>query len=391
MDSKILQVLLCLTLIKSVVAGGNCDQNDCQCRGDCGLVPDGSINPELKCEYKVTHRQMLKVSKPAILQVEIGEQCPRDEKGWLHDESCRICEDHHVPCQGQFTACGGCCGPVEVSITQHRCRDVKDYFKMENWCDLSLDTASVSTEDDNSDPDVNFNVDDKVDDEFHSGVLVDGCDVDKNRVKCDKLPAVVDFNCRPCNKGSPMLMKKCCDECVKFSKSEKLARYPGIRAFVACQGCETTTINMPKGGGSPMDWKYKGGYNAHSRDAVVHNMDEWIEDNICTLFEPSRPKCQRRLLDHQRRLLDHNQTSDLITACNTTTTATTATTATTTTTTTLSGADKGQSENHDLPVASASASMAVGSVLRLVMILSIFQTLSDCSRVVGWTGAWFQA
>lgn len=67
-----------------------------------------------------------------------------------------------------------------------------------------METAGKVTEEDNSDPDVGFEVNDHVNNTFYSGTLVDDCDVGKDRVQSE-VPTVVNFDCNPCNKGSPLL------------------------------------------------------------------------------------------------------------------------------------------------------------------------------------------
>jgi hypothetical protein len=156
-----------------------------------------------------------------------------------------------------------------------------------------------------------------------------------------------------------MLLKKCCDECINFSKSEKLRNFPGVRAFVACQGCQTNTINMP--GGGTMNWKYAGQYEQQRQDKVSSKMDEWIEENVCNLFSSSKPSCQRRL-----RSTANSTEEDLV--CTSTTTTTTATS-----TTTLDG-DKGVDDDVTMTttpdVSSDSAMTSVGFVVLALVISS---------------------
>jgi hypothetical protein len=50
-----------------------------------------------------------------------------------------------------------------------------------------------------------------------------------------------------------------------------------------------------------------------------YNMEKWIEEKVCTLFEPSNPKCQRRLRSANST---EDSAEDLV--CSTTTPTTTA-------------------------------------------------------------------
>merc|ERR1719162_2673246 len=118
-------------------------------------------------------------------------------------------------------------------------------------------------------------------------------------LECKRLPAVVNFDCNPCNIGSPMLLKKCCNHCVKFSKSETLKDLKaddgtGFVPFVNCGGCQTDHINMSGGGSMP--WIYAGKYAQYEKEVAQARMSRWIETNICPLMDQREETCDSRRL-----------------------------------------------------------------------------------------------
>merc|ERR1719162_2907553 len=115
-------------------------------------------------------------------------------------------------------------------------------------------------------------------------------------LECKRLPAVVNFDGNPCNIGSPMLLKKCCNHCVKFSKSETLKDLKaddgtGFVPFVNCGGCQTDHINMSGGGSMP--WIYAGKYAQYEKEETCDsdsrrlagkhsNVDQCVEDETAS-------------------------------------------------------------------------------------------------------------
>merc|ERR1711865_1273778 len=96
------------------------------------------------------------------------------------------------------------------------------------------------------------------------------------------------------NIGSPMLLKKCCNHCVKFSKSETLKDLKaddgtGFVPFVNCGGCQTDHINMSGGGSMP--WIYAGKYAQYEKEVAQARMSRWIETNICPLMDQREETC----------------------------------------------------------------------------------------------------
>lgn len=155
--------------------------------------------------------------------------------------------------------------------------------------------------------------------------MTEQCNLTLKKYDCPKVPVRLDFECNQCNKGSPRLLKKCCDECVRFAQSSKLANLTDILPFVVCNGCDTKVIFMPShdpkkaaketdpdtkyweswvaNGGKTMTWFAANGYQDYSETVAQANMDSWIETNICKAFEPETCGADHKY-PHVRRLLN---------------------------------------------------------------------------------------
>jgi len=303
----------------------------------CGPSINKTLTGKSQCSFVVTQTR-LAVERPRIQDANVGQQCNRAEYGIVHHRVCDKCGDEHDPCGNKFTSCRGCCNSPgkHVPLREQSCPLIKKYFsrhEAREMCKVQLRPAKDGEILD-KEPDIveQVGTTDK-DAVFHEKKLEVECGVDVAQYNCSKVPAQVDFECNQCNKGNPRLLKECCDECVRFAQSSKLANLTGILPFVVCKGCDTKVIFMPShdpkkaaketdpdtkyweswvsNGGETMIWYAAGGYQDYSETVAQANMDRWIETNICNAFEPET--CGA---DHEypsRRLLHsrdgHNQTN----------------------------------------------------------------------------------
>jgi hypothetical protein len=303
----------------------------------CGVTTNKTLNAKAQCAFVVTVTQ-LSVERPRIQDANVGHQCNRTVEGRVHDDVCEMCGKEHNPCGNKFTSCRGCCASPSkhVPLREQSCPLIKKYFSREEareGCKVNL-RPPINGEILDKEPDVveKVGTTDK-DEAFFKKTLEVDCDVDVGQYNCPKVPAKVDFECNQCNKGSPRLLKECCDECVRFAQSSKLANLTDILPFVVCSGCDTEIIFMPSrdpkkaaqetdpdtkyweswvsNGGETMTWYAAGGYQNYSETVAQANMDRWIEANICKAFEPET--CDDREYPRNRRLLHsrdgHDQTN----------------------------------------------------------------------------------
>jgi len=255
----------------------------------------------LSCPWKVTSDDIT-VNNPLIQQSNPGKDCPYMSKGGMHLETCKKCADAHVPCNNTFTACSGCCqAESKIALKEHNCAEVKDYFRWRNECPLNLMEATLDEEPDTSavlHPVIKNHSAAKM---LAEGTLNDDCSVDVEKFDCPKIPAMIQFDCNPCNIGSADLMTKCCNECVRFSTSETLANMTMIEPFVVCGGCQTKTINISWEGTVILQpWKDAGKFDNYSRKSQEDGMDSWVEKNICANL--AKDTCDKPQQSGGRRL-----------------------------------------------------------------------------------------
>jgi len=297
------------------------------------LKPKENLLEEIQCSFVVAHTA-LKVTKPLIQDSNVGAGCNREIEGLVHDRICETCGNKHEPCSNTFTSCRGCCASPSkhVPLRAQNCPLIQSYFSRdEASCKVELRPPNKTGEP-WKEPDVTEEI--VATDSLYSDIIRRQCNVTLNSYDCPKVPARVDFECNQCNKGSPSLLKDCCDRCVKFAESRKLANLTTILPFVVCNGCDTKVIFTPSHdrakaaietdpatkyweswvakGRQTMPWFAAGGYQNYSATAAQAKMNGWIETNICNAFEPET--CGA---DHQyppgRRLLHsgggHDQTN----------------------------------------------------------------------------------
>jgi len=268
----------------------------------CPTVTKTWHEASLSCPWKVTSDDIT-VNNPLIQQSNPGIDCPFLDKGLMHLQTCKKCGSAHVPCNNTFTACGGCCDSTQSDIVlrEHSCADVKSYFRWRNECPLKLMNATLDDEPDTSavlQPKIKDHSKAKV---LATGILTDKCSVGVEKFECPKIPAMIQFDCNPCNIGSADLMTKCCNECVRFSTSETLEKMTMIEPFVVCGGCQTEIINIPwKGTVIQQPWKDAGKYDAYSRKSQEDRMDKWVDKNICANL--SKDTCPKPQQSGDRRL-----------------------------------------------------------------------------------------
>lgn len=304
----------------------------------CGVSTNKTLSEKSQCSFVVTYTQ-LSVERPRIQDANVGHQCNRTLNGRVHDQICEKCGDEHDPCGNKFTSCRGCCDSPNkyVPLREQSCELIKKYFSRQEareGCKVQLRPPKVGEILD-KEPDVVEQVGTtEKDGVFHKKTLEVECGVDVGQYNCSKVPARVDFECNQCNKGSPRLLKECCDECVRFAQSSKLANLTDILPFVVCNGCDTKIIFMPShdpkkaaketdpdtkyweswvsNGGDTMNWFAAGAYQDYSEAVAQANMDKWIETNICNAFEPETCGADHEY-PRNRRLLHsrdgHNQTN----------------------------------------------------------------------------------
>jgi len=245
----------------------------------------GSISVSRSCQTKITAGQVLAVSKPLLLSSPVEATCPFADKGDNHLDACDLCAVLHSPCQDEtFSACEGCC---HVPLFDHKgrpmnstiqCPHVQEFFRRKNSVNCSLRMRMPSEESDETVEDVGVVVKEPT---FHGGTIEDVCSTPKTKMSFLKTPLMIDFQCGQCD-GTPTLLQKCCDECKRFSMSEKLAKKSLIQPFVVCHGCDVKEIKTRAG---MQPWKSAGNYNEFSQKFQSKAMDDWVENNICTLVQ----------------------------------------------------------------------------------------------------------
>jgi len=291
----IMKVMFVFITLAALAAA--CDENG----HGCNTVTVKPFEASLSCRWKVTSDDIT-VNNPLIQQSNPGVDCPYLGKGLLHLDICKECGSAHVPCNNTFTACGGCCQTQSnIALREHNCADVKSYFRWRNECPLNLMEATLDDEPDTSavlQPVIKNHSAAKV---LAEGNLTDKCSVQLGKFDCPKIPAIIQFDCNPCNIGSADLMTKCCNECVRFSTSETLAKMTMIEPFVVCGGCQTKTINIPwEGTVIEQPWKDAGKYDNYSHKSQEDGMDNWVEKNICASL--AKDTCAKPQQSGDRRL-----------------------------------------------------------------------------------------
>jgi len=284
----------------TILASSACDEHDPKC--DMATAPP--IVANLSCPWKVTSDDII-LNKPIIRQSNPGHDCNWMKNGKLHLETCEKCGNSHDPCNNTFTACAGCCQTGnDIALREHNCDDVKDYFRWKNVCPLKLMEADLEEEPDKSaalNPVIKNHTAGKV---LAEGRLNTSCKVEVQEFDCPKIPAIVEFDCMQCNIGSADLLAKCCNECVRFSTSETLAKVSMIEPFVVCNGCQTETINIDwKGTITQQPWIHAGKYDDYSRESQEDQLDKWVDEKVCnklakdTCEDPPRSRKSGRLLE----------------------------------------------------------------------------------------------
>jgi len=292
----------------AILAASACDEHN-----DPGCVATvAPITAKLSCPWKVTSDDII-VNNPVIRQSNPGLDCNFDDNGLLHLDVCKKCANAHVPCENTFTACAGCCqSQNKIALREHNCEQVKQYFKWQNECPLKLMEANITDE-----PDTSATLRPVIKDHPPAKVLANGtldtnCSVEVQDFKCDKIPAIVEFDCMQCNIGSADLMAKCCNECVRFSTSETLAGVSMIKSFVVCKGCQTKTINITwEGAVLQQPWVHAGKYDDYSRKSQEDQMDKWVDKKICSKL--AKDTCEAPPAKSGRRLREAVSTTSTTT------------------------------------------------------------------------------
>lgn len=252
----------------------------------CALWQGGESSDVIEsystCKTKASRNQNWKVKMPALLVADIGSNCDREDHGVDHDSVCTQCGALHDPCGGKFVGCQGCDPNREETKdvpTGIDCNVLVEWIIKENSCQVAQ-VAAEENSNSTADPvyvvDKVQIVDDSTVVQGSVKTLVSGCSLavgDEFWGKLPKLPVLFYFQCQQCNKGSPQLLKDCCDECVAFSQSA-LVSDAGMHGFTVCTGCDATQIE-----GMDTTWKYAGEFDTFSEERARGSLNTWVRQN----------------------------------------------------------------------------------------------------------------
>jgi len=276
------------------------DPNECSCKEtdpDCYCAVHSEITGRATCKTRPRYTSC-HVHQPAILFADVGGTCPFDEYGVTHQQLCADCRRLHKPCASQFVACDGCCSSSGDVPSVHKCESIKDYFKTANTvCRVELDEDDGTPANPDS-VDIIYHKHECSEQVFHEYAFEAKCTLKVQEIKCKQVPAVLEFDCEPCNVGSPQLLKKCCDSCVQFANSP-MGKMKNIRPFMHCKGCDVTTLVID---GETHAWKYAGQYEGYTTPAA-NRMDPWIENEICPLLHKSSA-CSSQKIDTSSEMVE---------------------------------------------------------------------------------------
>lgn len=265
-----------------------------------------------ECRTKASRNQNWDVKRPASLIADIGGPCPYSSHGTDHNSVCNQCGDLHHPCDGKFVGCKGC-HPPEV-LESISCDSMAVWIMKENACKVAQVSAEEWTDQKDLDEATNITENDVVKDaSFVNGsetVITTGCSLDvadEKWRKLPKVPALLYYQCKQCDKGSPKLLNDCCQQCVKFSQS-KHATYGDLLGFTVCQGCQINTMNID---GTEVDWEWKGQYDNYSEHSQRTALYGWVKEELGDMCVKGERRLSNVTRFRQPRLLEEKKACDL--------------------------------------------------------------------------------
>lgn len=259
------------------------------------VVREISGEAQPSCSWHVAG-QTFTPTRPGVWTADIGNICPRNGKGPLHDSVCEQCGKLHVPCAGSFMSCDGCCSSSVP--TQHSCDQITQFFMESNVFNVTFVGAAEQGA---------IELQTAILDETSPQELVDeqeshhGCKVPFNNAGGDvNIPMWLHFDCTACAAtGVGEELQTCCNAARHFLHSEHVAklRSQRVEVFLDVAGCQQSQI----GPGREYHFDHAEDYQDLSRTAVLEEMKIWIKDNWCPSVKQtcdstntiySAPQCQ---------------------------------------------------------------------------------------------------